>query len=110
MSTPTTDNPEQERAAQECESHYRDDDYSVHVWSSHENTSWPNAISGNTVPILKNWLNRKGVDAPATGGRDSIVAVRMPDDVRAALDDWRRLQPDLPSRSEASRRLVRQAR
>ena len=26
----------------------------VSMLSSHENTSWPNAISGNTVPILKN--------------------------------------------------------
>ena len=36
MSTPTTNKnpPEQERAAQECESHHRDDDYSVHIWSS----------------------------------------------------------------------------
>jgi hypothetical protein len=29
-----------------------------------------------------------------------------PDDV-TALDDWRRRQPDLPSRSEAIRRMVR---
>jgi hypothetical protein len=29
-----------------------------------------------------------------------------PDDV-AALDEWRRRQPDLPSRSEAIRRMVR---
>jgi hypothetical protein len=30
-------------------------------------------------------------------------------DIRAALDEWRRSQPDLPSRAEALRRLVRMA-
>jgi hypothetical protein len=30
-------------------------------------------------------------------------------DIRAALDEWRRQQPDLPSRAEALRRLVRMA-
>lgn len=30
-------------------------------------------------------------------------------DIRAALDEWRRAQPDLPSRAEALRRLVRLA-
>jgi hypothetical protein len=30
-------------------------------------------------------------------------------EVKAMLDEWRRSQPDLPSRAEALRRLVRQA-
>jgi hypothetical protein len=29
--------------------------------------------------------------------------------MRAALDDWRRKQPDIPTRSEAIRRLLEQA-
>jgi hypothetical protein len=45
---------------------------------------------------------------PPTGGRDPIVAVRMPDDLQRALDDWRRTQPDLPTKSESIRRIIRQ--
>ena len=45
---------------------------------------------------------------PATG-RDPVTAIRLPADLRAALDDWRRTQADLPTRSEAIRRILRQA-
>jgi len=41
--------------------------------------------------------------APETG---TPVLVRLQADPLAAIDDWRRSQPDLPSRSEAIRRLV----
>jgi hypothetical protein len=39
-------------------------------------------------------------------GKDPVTAVRLPDDLRTAIDDWRRRQKDLPTRSEAIRRLV----
>ena len=42
---------------------------------------------------------------PATG-RDPLIAFRAPAELRQSLDIWRRTQPDLPSRSEAIRRLV----
>lgn len=35
--------------------------------------------------------------------------MRMEVDMIAQLDEWRRQQPDLPSRAEAIRRLVRQS-
>jgi hypothetical protein len=35
------------------------------------------------------------------------VMVRMPPDDVSAVDEWRRKEPDLPSRPEAIRRLVR---
>jgi hypothetical protein len=40
---------------------------------------------------------------PETG---TPVLVRLQVEPLAAIDDWRRLQQDLPSRSEAIRRLV----
>lgn len=42
---------------------------------------------------------------PATG-KDPVTAIRLSEDMRRDLDDWRRTQDDLPSRSEAIRRLV----
>jgi hypothetical protein len=42
---------------------------------------------------------------PATGTGQTI-GVRMLPDQLAALDDWRRTQPDLPGRPEAIRRLL----
>lgn len=35
--------------------------------------------------------------------------MRLPPELIARIDDWRRLQPDLPSRAEAIRRLVERA-
>jgi len=35
--------------------------------------------------------------------------LRVSEDFLRAIDDWRRKQPDLPSRAEAIRRLVDQA-
>jgi len=37
------------------------------------------------------------------------VNVRLPRDSITALDDWRRQQPDLPTRPEAVRRLIDEA-
>jgi hypothetical protein len=45
---------------------------------------------------------------PATGTNEAI-GVRMSPPQLAAVDAWRRKQPDLPSRPEAIRRLVEQA-
>jgi hypothetical protein len=42
---------------------------------------------------------------PATGTGKPLM-IRCQDDFLGALDQWRRAQPDLPSRSEAVRRLV----
>ena len=40
---------------------------------------------------------------------DGQVQVRMPEDLRSAIEDFRRNQPDIPTRPEAIRRLLRQA-
>lgn len=37
---------------------------------------------------------------------DTRIALSMPDDLIAAVDEWRRYQPDIPGRSEALRRLI----
>lgn len=39
-------------------------------------------------------------------GQDLVLALRISTDLRRAIDDWRRQQTDLPSRSEAVRRLL----
>jgi hypothetical protein len=47
-------------------------------------------------------------DRPATGqipGR----SIRLPDELWTAIDDWRRQQPDIPTRTESIRRLLAQA-
>jgi metal-responsive CopG/Arc/MetJ family transcriptional regulator len=40
------------------------------------------------------------------GGRDHRFVMRVDDDFFRRVDEWRRRQPDIPSRSEAVRRLV----
>lgn len=51
-------------------------------------------------------VNAKKAGRPP--GRDFPVAVqlRLTEAQAVAIDDWRRQEPDLPSRSEAIRRLV----
>jgi hypothetical protein len=39
----------------------------------------------------------------------TFVGVSLPPDDKAAVDEWRRRQPDLPTRPKAIRELVRQA-
>jgi hypothetical protein len=41
-----------------------------------------------------------------TEKRDRPFQMRVNDEWLKALDDWRRQQPDIPSRAEAVRRLV----
>jgi metal-responsive CopG/Arc/MetJ family transcriptional regulator len=54
-------------------------------------------------------MERKKRGRPVVTGTDPVTAMRLPPDLLAALDDWRRQQPDLPTRSEAIRRILRQA-
>jgi len=42
---------------------------------------------------------------PATG-KNPLLGFRAPSELRAAIEAWRKKQRDLPSRSEAIRRLV----
>ena len=48
---------------------------------------------------------KKGRGRPATG-KDPVSAIRLSLKLRAAVDKWAAKQPDVPSRSEAIRRLV----
>lgn len=41
--------------------------------------------------------------------QDSILHMRVTEDVKSLLDDLRKLEPDLPSRSEMVRRLIERA-
>lgn len=50
-------------------------------------------------------VTKKPVGRPATGVGTQI-GMRWQESVLAEIDDWRRQQPDLPSRAEAIRRLV----
>jgi hypothetical protein len=40
---------------------------------------------------------------------DNQVQVRMPPDLRRAIEDFRRNEPDIPTRPEAIRRLLKRA-
>lgn len=50
-------------------------------------------------------LAKKGRGRPATG-RGTTVGVRCQDGMLDAVDEWRRKQPDLPTRATAIRRLA----
>jgi metal-responsive CopG/Arc/MetJ family transcriptional regulator len=41
--------------------------------------------------------------------QDSILHMRVSEDVKTLLDELRKLEPDLPSRSEMVRRLIERA-
>jgi len=56
-----------------------------------------------TVSIVKSRNYQKKVRAPETG---TPVMVRMQPDMLDLLDAWRREQSDIPTRSEAIRRMV----
>jgi len=49
---------------------------------------------------------RKKVGRPSKGGPGTMLQPRFDDDFIAALDNWRREQPDMPSRTESLRRLT----
>ena len=48
---------------------------------------------------------KKGRGRPATG-QDPVTAIRLAPDLRGRIDQWSATQEDLPTRSEAIRRLV----
>lgn len=48
--------------------------------------------------------NKRG--RPVSTGVGTQVGARWHDEELAAIDDWRRVQEDLPTRAEAIRRLV----
>ena len=41
--------------------------------------------------------------------QDTILHMRIAEEIRTKLDDLRRIEPDLPSRSEMVRRLIEEA-
>ena len=51
----------------------------------------------------------KKVGRPTKERKGRPVQMRLEDEFIAKVDDWRRVQPDLPNRTEAIRRLVEQA-
>jgi Arc/MetJ-type ribon-helix-helix transcriptional regulator len=54
-------------------------------------------------------ISSQGVPMARTTSRklDSTVQVRIPLPDREALDDWRRAQPEIPTRPEAIREAIR---
>ena len=48
---------------------------------------------------------KRGRGRPATG-QDPTLTVRLPMDLRSAIETWAKQQKDKPSRSEAIRRLI----
>jgi hypothetical protein len=50
---------------------------------------------------------RKSMRQDKFSKRDATVQVRMTDTERNALDDWRRAEPDIPTRPEAIREAIR---
>jgi hypothetical protein len=51
------------------------------------------------------FVNKKVRGRPRTGV-GILIGQRWHDELLSGIDDWRRKQPDLPSRAEAIRRLV----
>lgn len=49
---------------------------------------------------------QKKVGRPPEGGPGKLLQMRLKEDDLARLDDWRRNQPDVPTRTEAIRRLL----
>jgi hypothetical protein len=70
-------------------------------------TRAPRPANRSTVNMKLSRRNvlRKKPGRPSTG-QDPVTAIRLSPDLRAAIDEWRRHEPDLPARSEAIRRLV----
>jgi hypothetical protein len=69
-------------------------------------------IYGYTAPVAKESTKKvipKKRGRPPSGGRDPLMALRMPPALRSDLEDWAKRQADKPSRSEALRRLVEMA-
>jgi hypothetical protein len=64
---------------------------------------WYYLVMAKSIVVLP---KRRG--RPATG-RDPVTAIRLSEDLRAAIDAWARKQDDKPGRSEAIRRLVERA-
>ena len=55
-----------------------------------------------SIPVVQ---KKRGRGRPATG-QDPVTAIRLSPNLRKSVDDWHRKAADLPSRSEAIRRLV----
>ncbi len=58
------------------------------------------AMTRANVSVVKKKIGR-----PATG-IGTLIGLRWHEPALAAIDEWRRQQPELPSRAEAIRRLV----
>jgi hypothetical protein len=52
--------------------------------------------------------SKKKIGRPATGV-GTLIGIRWHEPMLSAIEEWRRRQPDLPSRADAIRRLVEQA-
>jgi hypothetical protein len=50
--------------------------------------------------------NKKSRGRPKSTGTGTLVGARWQPATLTAIDEWRRGQPDIPSRTEAIRRLV----
>jgi metal-responsive CopG/Arc/MetJ family transcriptional regulator len=57
------------------------------------------------VVIANKKMQGKRGPKPTTG-KGTLVGVRLHAEILRAIDDYRRTQPDLPSRPEAIRRLI----
>ena len=55
-----------------------------------------------SIPVTQ---KKRGRGRPATG-QDPTLTVRLPMDLRSAIETWAKQQKDTPSRSEAIRRLI----
>ena len=55
-----------------------------------------------SIPVTQ---KKRGRGRPATG-QDPTLTVRLPMDLRSAIETWAKQQEDRPSRSEAIRRLM----
>jgi hypothetical protein len=54
-------------------------------------------------------INREVCTVREQTSADSQIQVRVPDDLRRAIEERRRREPDIPTRPEMIRRLLKQA-
>jgi hypothetical protein len=68
---------------------------------------WYQKLMSKSIKLLRGTKKKTG--RPKTTGTGVQIGMRWQEAELAQIDKWRREQPDLPSRTQAIRRLVEQA-
>ncbi len=63
----------------------------------------------STPKTQKDKKNIRGRGRPPGRSQDRILHMRVNDELIRTIDDWRRMEGDIPERTEAVRRMIRLA-